>query len=134
MDNCIEKQNNRVWIYCRVARADDTALVLQEEQMIEYARKQGWEIVGITAEYGSGLDYNRKGLKEVMAAVKTKHVDMVLVKNICRIARDTYRIMACVDEMDEHGIKLMTSDSGEVNFKPLKAAIYCRVGSEAQLR
>lgn len=134
MDNLIKKQDNRVWIYCRVAHPDGMALMLQKEQMIEYARKQGWEIVGITAEHGSGLDFNRKGLKEVMEAVKAERVDIVLVKNTCRIARGMCRIMAYVDEMDEHGVKLMTLDNGEVDFKPLKAAIYCRVGSEEQLR
>lgn len=134
MDNLIKKQGNRVWIYCRVAHPDGMALMLQKEQMIEYARKQGWEIVGITAEHGSGLDFNRKGLKEVLEVVKAERVGIVLVKNTCRIARDMCRIMACVDEMDEHGVKLMTIDNGEVDFKPLKVAIYCRVGSEEQLR
>lgn len=134
MDNLIEKQDNRVWIYCRVAHPDDLALTFQQEKLLDYAKKQGWEVVGITAEQGSGLDFNRKGLKEVMEAVKAERVNIVLVKNTCRIARDTCMIMACVDEMDEHGVKLMTADNGEVNFKPLKVAIYCRVGSEEQLR
>lgn len=132
MNNLIKKQGNRVWIYCRVAHPDGMALMLQKEQMIEYARKQGWEIVGITAEHGSGLDFNRKGLKEVMEAVKAEQVDIVLVKNTCRIACDICRIMACVDEMDEYGVKLMTVDNGEVDFKPLKVAVYYRVGLEEQ--
>ncbi|ODA43059.1 recombinase family protein [Desulfosporosinus sp. BG] len=134
MKNRIKQQGNRVWIYCRVAHPDDMALKFQQEQMAEYARKQGWEVVGITAEQGSGLDFNRKGLKEVMEVVKAGRVDIVLAKSVCRIGRDMCRIMACVDEMDEYGVKLMTADNGELNFKPLRAVIYCRVGPEEQLR
>ncbi|KUO75380.1 MAG: hypothetical protein APF81_10380 [Desulfosporosinus sp. BRH_c37] len=134
MKNRIKKQDNRAWIYCRVACPDDIALKFQQEQMVEYARKQGWEIVGITAEQGSGLDFNRKGLKEVMEAVEAERVDIVLAKSVCRIGRDMRWIMACVDERGEYGVKLMTFDNGELNFKPLRAVIYCRVGPEEQLR
>lgn len=108
----IKKQDNRAWIYCRVDCLDDMALMFQQEQMAEYARKQGWEVVGITAEQGNGRDFNRKGLKEVMEVVEAGRVDIVLAKSVCWIGRDMCRIMACVDEMDEYGVKLMTADNG----------------------
>ena len=119
MKNRIKKQGNRVWIYCRVDCLDDMALKFQQEQMAEYARKQGWEVVGITAEQGSGLDFNRKGLKEVMEAVKAGRVDIVLAKSICRIGRDVYKTMECGEWMNHYGVKLFTADNGEVNFNQL---------------
>ena len=118
MNNMIEKQDNRVWIYCRVAHPDDLALTFQKEQMIKHAEKQGWEIVGITAEQESGTDFNRKGLKEVMEAVKAERVDIVLTKSINRIGRDIYKTMECVEWMNHYGVKLITADNGKVNFKP----------------
>lgn len=118
MKNRIKKQGNRVWIYCRVAHPDDMALKFQQEQMVEYARKQGWEVVGITAEQGSGLDFNRKGLKEVMEAVEAEQVNIVLSKSVCRIGRDVYKTMECVEWMNRYGVKLISADNGEVNFKP----------------
>jgi len=42
MKNWIKKQSNRVWIYCRVDCPDCPdymALMFQQEQMVEYARK-----------------------------------------------------------------------------------------------
>lgn len=114
----IKKQSNRVWIYCRVAQPNDMALKFQQEQMVEHARKQGWEIVGITAEQGSGLDFNRKGLKEIMEAIEAERVDIVLAKSVCRIGRDVYKTMECVEWMNHYGVKLITADNGEVNFKP----------------
>jgi len=115
----IKKQDNRAWIYCRVAHPDDMALKFQQEQMVEYARKQGWEVVGITAEQGSGLDFNRRGLKEVIEAVKAERVDIVLAKSVCRIGRDVYKTMECVEWMNHYGVKLITANNGEVNFNRL---------------
>ena len=123
MKNRIKKQDNLAWIYCRVDCPDDMALKFQKEQMVEYARKQGWEVVGITAEQGSGLDFNRKGLKEVMEAVEAERVDIVLAKSVCRIGRDVYKTMECVDWMNRYGVKLITADNGEVNFKPANDTI-----------
>jgi len=87
--------------------------------MVEYARKQGWEVVGITAEQGSGLDFNRRGLKEVIEAVKAERVDIVLAKSVCRIGRDVYKTMECVEWMNHYGVKLITANNGEVNFNRL---------------
>ena len=115
----IKKQGNRVWIYCRLDCLDDMALKFQQEQMAEYARKQGWEVVGITAEQGSGLDFNRKGLIEVMEVVKAERADIVLAKSVCRIGRDVYKTMECVEWMNRYGVKLIAADNGEVNFKRL---------------
>lgn len=134
MEISIKKQDNRAWIYCRVNHPDSTTLRLQQEQMIEYARKQGLEVVGITAEQGSGLDFNRTGLKEMMKAVKVGRVDIVLTKSICRIGRSIPLVMAWIEKLDEYGVKLVTDDNGEVNFGPLRVAIYCRVESKKQLR
>ncbi|WP_139024199.1 recombinase family protein [Desulfosporosinus sp. OT] len=123
MKNRIKKQDNRAWIYCRVAHPDDMALKFQQEQMAEYARKQDWEVVGMTAEQGSGLDFNRKGLKEVIEAVEAERVDIVLAKSVCRIGRDVYKTMECVEWMNQYGVKLITADNGEVNFKPANDTI-----------
>ncbi|WP_459926639.1 recombinase family protein [Desulfosporosinus burensis] len=118
MDNPIKKQGSQVWIYCRVNSPDDMALKFQQEQMVEYARKQGWEVVGITAEQGSGLDSNRKGLTEVMEAIEAEQINIVLAKSVCRIGRDVYKTMECVEWMNRYGVKLISADNGEVNFKP----------------
>lgn len=134
METAIKKQGNRVWIYCRVNCPDNTALRLQQEQMIEFATKQGLAVIGITAEQESGLDFNRAGLKEVMKAVETEQIGIILTKSICRIGRSMPLVMACIDKLEEHGVKLVTADDGEVNFGPLRVAIYCRVGSKKQLR
>ena len=124
----------RVWIYCRTGSPDETSLSDQRNTLIKFAKEQGWKIVGITAEHGSGLDYNRRGLKEVMKAAKAEQMDIVLAKSICRIGRITHKTMECMNQMNHHGVKLMIADNGDINFQPLRVAAYMRVGSEKQLQ
>ena len=52
----------RAWIYCRVAHPDAHALATQQAALEAYAGQHGFEIVGITTEQASGLDFSRRGL------------------------------------------------------------------------
>lgn len=105
MNDIKNKTAKRVWIYCRVAHEDKKALDLQESSLIEYARQQGWAIAGVTAESGSGLDYNRKGLKKVIEVIKSKQVNIILIKDITRIGRGMAGNIAFLDEMEKHEVK-----------------------------
>lgn len=130
----IQNRPKRVWIYCRTGSQDENALSYQRDILTDFAKKQGWEIVGITAEHGSGMDYNRKGLKEVMEAAKAEQMDIALAKSTCRIGRNTHETIECMTKMERHGVKLMIADNGDINFQPLRVAVYMRVGSEKQLQ
>ena len=54
-------EHKRTWIYCRVAYPDAHALAVQQTSLEAFAGKQGFEIVGTTAEQASGLDFSRRG-------------------------------------------------------------------------
>ena len=81
-------EHKRVWIYCRVAYPDAWALSVQQKSLEAYAKEQEFEIVGITAEQASGLDFSRRGLAEVSEAVASGEIDSLLVKDLCRLGRD----------------------------------------------
>ena len=78
----------RAWIYCRVAYPDMDMLETQKRSHIDYAQKNHFTIVGITAEQGSGLDLSRKGLMEVFDAVNDGKLDVLLVKDLARLGRN----------------------------------------------
>ncbi len=123
-------KNNRVWIYCRVAHPNERALQFQQEELCKYANTKGLEIVGVTAENGSGREMNRKGFQELMEVIRAERMDIVLVKSMDRIGRDMSTVMYCLDEMDEHEVQLMLSNN---TSKSPKVVAYCRVGSAEQL-
>ncbi|MDF9409671.1 MAG: hypothetical protein A4E52_00800 [Pelotomaculum sp. PtaB.Bin013] len=130
----IQNRPERVWIYCRTGSQDENSLSDQRDKLTDFAKEQGWEIVGITAEHGSGLNYNRKGLKEVMKAAKAKQMDIALAKSTCRIGRITHKTIECMNKMERHGVKLIIADNGDIDFHPIRVAFYMRVGSEKQLQ
>ncbi|MFQ9825732.1 MAG: recombinase family protein [Oscillospiraceae bacterium] len=53
-----------------------------------FAEKSGWTIVGSSADNNiSGMNFSRRGLDMLTAAVQAKQVDAVLVKDLSRLGR-----------------------------------------------
>lgn len=94
------EQNNgklRVALYCRVATDTDEgiSLEIQKEKLRKFAEQQGYEVVAVVEEAGSGLPFNRPGIKKVLRLAHRHFMDAVLAENLSRIGRDistTFRI------------------------------------------
>lgn len=82
----------KVCIYCRVARQDpeglDFALKHQQERLEQFAREQGHTVVSSVAEYGSGNDAQRPGLRKVMEGARAGVFDTIMVTSLDRFMRD----------------------------------------------
>ena len=85
----------RAYLYCRTAHPDKDALEAQKRNLTAYAEAQDFTITGVVSESGSGLDYSRAGLHEAMWAVAEKDVDVLLIANLSRLGRDTYKMRLC---------------------------------------
>lgn len=96
----------RAFLYCRVAHNDGVTLDLQAAELRRFAEQTGFTIAGEAAEYGGGLTLDRAALKEVTQAVTNGKVDVVLVKNVTRIARDMWRLQEYIDLLAAHGVSL----------------------------
>lgn len=106
-------KRKRVWIYCRIACADNFSMQLQVDELRRYAAEHGYIIAGITQEHGNGLSLNRQGLSEVMAAAENGSTDIVLVKCVSRIARHTAHLLEFIRTLREYWVSL-ESAFGEV--------------------
>ncbi len=102
--------SKRVWIYCRTAYPDTDSLKVQERYMIDYAKRHGFTIAGITSEHGSGLDFSRKGLKVVSDAIETCKADAILVKNISRLGRDPEEVDVYLSWLKKHNAEMLCTD------------------------
>ncbi len=102
--------SKRAWIYCRVAYPDMASLDAQERYMIDYVKKQGFLIMGVTSEQGSGLDFSRKGIKTVSNAIEAGGVDTLFVKNLSRLGRDTEEVEVYLHWLKKHGVELVCAD------------------------
>ena len=76
----------RVWLYARLSNDDDPAQnSLQNQQAIccAFAEKQGWTIAGSSSDDNiSGMNFSRRGLDTLTAALQVKQIDAVLVKDL----------------------------------------------------
>lgn len=119
---------NRVWIYCRTAQKNETAIEMQKRWLRTYAAEQGFSIVGGSSDQQNGLTLERPGLLEVNKAVNDMRIDILLVANVSRIARSTEHIVQYYGFLDRHKVKICTPNRNEVDmipeFKDLYALIF----------
>lgn len=62
----------RAWTYCRIDAPEDahSNLKSQKKELFDYAEQMGFVVTGSSEDLGSGLDFKRTGLLEVMEWTK----------------------------------------------------------------
>lgn len=105
-----------VWIYCRVGNNEQGTIEAQRDELIRFANQRGFNIAGISQDIGNGLDYLRKGLSETKQAVCSKNADVVLVKNVSRIGRDTFKNITCMKEINALGAEFLSPTDGVIDM------------------
>jgi hypothetical protein len=78
----------RAAIYCQVSTADQTC-ERQEVDLLAFALKAGFNVVGVWKETASGAKDDRAQRKKVMALAQAREVGVVLVTELTRWGRST---------------------------------------------
>ena len=89
----------------------------QKEKLDGYARQMGFEVIGASEDCGSGLDFNRAGLMETMAAAKTGELDALIVHSVSRIGRDTAKTIDFIRQLNDCGVKVYSPLEGEISME-----------------
>ena len=102
----------RVWLYARLSNDDDPAQnSLQNQQAIccAFAEKQGWTIAGSSSDDNiSGMNFSRRGLDMLTAAVQMKQIDAVLVKDLSRLGRHRTQTALFIDFLREKQVRVIS--------------------------
>ncbi len=98
---------SRTAIYARTDIRNETALNWQVQVLQGLAANLGLNVTHTIRETASGLNFERQGLCELMGLVKANEVDTILMKDLARIGRDIPKVIAVLEELDKHGIKLL---------------------------
>ncbi len=119
------ERKNRAWTYCRIDAPEDThgALKGQKKELADYAEQMGFEVVGTSEDTGSGLDFDRAGLAEVMRAAGEGEFDVLLVKRFDRIGRDAAKTLEFVRGLEQFGARLYSPLEGEIRLSQENSAI-----------
>lgn len=124
----------KVWLYCRVAQHDEDAM-LRQEKLLRDSAEDYHEIIGVTHEYGSGLDIDRPGLREVQAKAREGIVVQILVIRMDRICRNGLLAKQWIQDTIHYGVSvgMLQGDGRLTHITPPKiehVAYYIRVGNE----
>ena len=111
----------RVWLYTRLSNDDDPAqnsLQNQQEICRAFAEKKGWSIVGSSTDDNiSGMNFSRRGLDMLTAAVQAKQVDAVLVKDLSRLGRHKTQTALFIDYLRERQVRVISATEGVDTFR-----------------
>ena len=112
--------NNTV-IYARTAYPNETSLKWQVQALQGLAANLSLNVTHIIRETASGLDFERQGLSELICLVEQHEIDTILIANLDRIGRDALKVLAALEELDSHGVKLIIQggDTVEIDDNPL---------------
>lgn len=110
----------RVWLYARLSNDDDPAqnsLQNQQEICRAFAEKKGWSIAGSSADDNiSGMNFSRRGLDTLTAAVPAKQIDAVLVKDLSRLGRHRTQTALFIDFLREKQVHVISVTEGVDTF------------------
>lgn len=113
-----QESHQRAWIYCRIDAPEDThgALKGQKKELMNYAEQMGFVVVGESEDIGCGLDSDRTGLAEVMMAAGDGRMDVLLVKKVDRLGRDTAKLLELLRGLDQLGLELYSPLEGQIQL------------------
>ena len=110
----------RGWLYARLSNDDDPAqnsLQNQQEICRACAEKQGWTIAGSSTDDNiSGMNFSRRGLDMLTAAVQAKQIDAVLVKDLSRLGRHQTQTALFIDYLRQQQVRVISVTEGVDTF------------------
>lgn len=114
----MDHTGKRAWLYTRIDAPEDTHGVLKEQEkgLFDYAGQMGLTIAGTSSDLGSGHDFERPGLKRLTGAAKDGAFDILLVRSLGRLGRDTERTLGLIRELDGLGVRVLSPLEGEIRL------------------
>lgn len=96
----------RAALYCRVSTTDQSC-ERQERDLLAYAERADFEVVGIWKEVASGSKDQRLERKKVMALAQKRGIDVILVTELTRWGRSTLDLVQTLQCLQAWNISLI---------------------------
>ena len=128
--------HRKVAAYCRVSTQQEIQHHSLEAQRTHYkkmiAGNQAWEFVGIYADEASGRHNPKmRDFQLMMEDCRAGKIDLILVKSISRMGRNTLQFLQACDELKELGVdvyfelqKLYLHNPKAVRLLTIYASVY----------
>lgn len=97
--------------YARVSSHDQKEDLLRQEKMLElFCSSRGWKF-NIVSDLGSGLNYNKKGLRKLLQQIINGEVNRLVLTHKDRLLRFGSELIFAICE--EKGIEIVLINQGE---------------------
>lgn len=93
-------------LYCRVSTGDQTC-ARQEADLLAFADKAGYRVVGVWKETASGAKDDRVERKKVLALAQARDIDAVLVTELTRWGRSTLDLFYTLNDLQSWGVSVI---------------------------
>ncbi len=103
----------KVGIYARVSTTNGQSPAMQLDELRDYCRRRGWEILTEYVDNGhSGARESRPALDRLMADARKRLVDAVVVYRYDRFARSLRQLVNALEEFRALGIDFVSLREG----------------------
>lgn len=96
----------RAALYCRVSTKDQTC-ARQEADLLAFADKAGYSVIGVWKETASEAKSDRVARKEVLALAQARDIDAVLVTELTRWGRSTLDLFYTLNDLQSWGVSVI---------------------------
>jgi putative DNA-invertase from lambdoid prophage Rac len=79
----------------------------QERDLLDFAARAGYRVVGVFKEIGSGAKLDRVKRKKVMALAQARKIDAVLVTELSRWGRSTLDLLNTLRQIESQKVSLI---------------------------
>jgi DNA invertase Pin-like site-specific DNA recombinase len=127
------QEGTRAALYLRVSTPDQKP-DLQFDGLRAYAARAGLDIVQDFCDVGvSGRREGRPQLNALMASVRNREIDCVVVWKFDRFARSTRHLLAALEEFNHLGVLFVSVQDQIDTDSPMGRAMFTIIGAMAEL-
>lgn len=116
----------RVAIYARVSSGDQSC-DRQIAELIEYAARARFYIVGTFAETGTGAKNDRIERNKVIELARKKLIDLVLVSELSRWGRSTPDLRTTIEDLAAKGVALRALNGPDLDISKAQGKLLLNV-------
>lgn len=113
-------------LYCRVSTADQSC-ERQERDLMAYAARCGYEVVGVWKETMPGLKNYRTERKKVLDLAQARQIDVILVTELTRWGRSTIDLVHTLQDLQAYGVSLMAPNGMQFDLATAQGKFFASV-------
>lgn len=126
------KEKRRAWLY---VRSEKGSLAAQMDDLKNEAGDRGLIPVGSSQDVRQGRRFCRRGLHEMMDAVRSGKAECVLVGSVGQLSHDNTKLMHILCFLQGHGAVLVTTETDvryELSIRGLERKLQSRAARKGR--